>query len=152
MLAGRSRLVSPRAARRRSAMLRIAALLLPLGFLALPPAAPAQQPDAKPRLDAVGDPLPTGAVLRLGTSRWRHGAAVAALVFASDGKSLFSASWDGTARHWNVSDGKEVRQWQAHGTVTGLALTPDGKTLLTSGGNNTLALWDIESGKLKEHL
>src|SRR5438067_4507569 len=107
-------------------MLRFAALLLVPSLFVLPPGAPAQPPEAKPRLDAAGDPLPAGAVLRLGTSRWRHGGAVSALVFSGDGKSRFSASWDGTARHWNVGDGKEIRRWQAHGTVTGLALRPDG--------------------------
>src|SRR6185295_12985819 len=48
------------------------------------------QQDKKPRLDAFGDPLPEGAVARLGTVRWRPGLALGAVVYSPDGKIVAS--------------------------------------------------------------
>ena len=42
---------------------------------------------ARNRVDQFGDPLPDGAVARLGTTRYRHGG-LDLLGFTSDGKSL----------------------------------------------------------------
>src|SRR5947209_1277253 len=40
------------------------------------------------RVDRHGDPLPLGAVSRLGTIRWRHEGDAGALAFSADGKTL----------------------------------------------------------------
>src|SRR5262249_26340034 len=56
-----------------------------------------------------GDPLPPGAVARLGTMRFHHlGATFVA--FPLDGKRLLSAGDDGAARLWDVATGQEVRR------------------------------------------
>ena len=56
--------------------------------LALLATAATQAEDKKPRPDPLGDPLPGGAVARLGTSRWRHENNVAFVAFADGGKQV----------------------------------------------------------------
>src|SRR5262245_66026970 len=63
-----------------------------------------------PRLDLHGDPLPDGVLVRLGTVRWRHGGAGAAIAYSPDGKTLVSGGWHGTLRFWDVASGKELRR------------------------------------------
>jgi WD40 repeat protein len=70
---------------------RLAVVLL-IGFaLTTRAQTPSSPTDAKPRVDALGDPLPPGALLRLGTVRWRPSGYIQHLAFAPDGKKL--ASW-----------------------------------------------------------
>src|SRR5208283_3450347 len=72
-------------------------------------APPAQEKAAKS--DLYGDPLPPGALARLGTIRWRHGAAVSFVGYAQSGKQLVTASADGFFRVWEVESGKELRKF-----------------------------------------
>src|SRR5256885_191393 len=63
--------------------------------------------DSPVRCDCYGDPLPSGALARLGTLRFRHSGPVTSVAFSSDGKTLASAGGD-QARLWNVATGKEM--------------------------------------------
>src|SRR5438270_10528986 len=76
-------------------------------------AAVAQLPaaDEQPRTDLYGDPLPQGALARLGTTRWRHATPVTYTAFAADGKALLTASQDSLIRLWDMSSGKEIRRF-----------------------------------------
>src|SRR5713101_9815218 len=65
-------------------------------------------PPKAARTDRYGDPLPEGAIARLGTVRFRHGAYVLAMAFTADGKQLLSYSTNGV-RVWEVATGKELR-------------------------------------------
>jgi WD40 repeat protein len=96
--------------------------------------------------DAYGDPLPPGALVRMGTVRLRH--AAHALAFAPDGKTFATGGVDNLIRLWNVADGKEIHQFKGHeGSVTGLAFSPDGKHLFSYAGDGTLRQWDAADGK-----
>jgi hypothetical protein len=115
-------------------------------------------PDA-PRItptDLWGDPLPAGALARLGTVRLRHGGPVASVAFSPDGTSLISGGHDNTARLWNVASGGEVRRWEGrvgpaarHAWVESVALSADGRTLAAGIGNGggLLCLWDVATGR-----
>jgi WD40 repeat protein len=71
------------------------------------------------------------------------------LVFSRDGKTLFSASLDGTIRTWDVAQGKERLQVAAHRQgVYGLALSPDGNLLASAGGDGGVRVWD--AARLKD--
>src|SRR5437660_539933 len=87
--------------------------LIGLLALSLSPA-PSQPPAlAKPepaptRLDQYGDPLPPGAVARIGSSRFRQHDPIQVL-FARDGKTLFSVNGDGALVQWGVGSGRALR-------------------------------------------
>lgn len=71
--------------------------------------------DAKPpRTDLCGDPLPPGAMARLGTIRLRH--ARADVVFSKDGKQLITCDGNGEIRIWDAATGKLVQRKQLNGT------------------------------------
>jgi WD40 repeat protein len=108
-------------------------------------AEPGETPPAAtvpPKVDALGDPLPPGAVMRLGTTRLRHWEYVNSLTFAPDGKMLVSAGWD-AVRAWDVATGKELAPFGGEEKVANCtAFLPDGKTL-AAGYDDELVLWDV---------
>jgi WD40 repeat protein len=114
--------------------------------LAVPLALAGERP-ATP-VDQYGDPLPKGAIARLGTVRWRGGGA-SCLAFSSDSKLLAAGNGDFTARLWNTATGREVRRFKGAklGQVHHIALSPDGSTLATSDLDNGVLLWDARTGK-----
>lgn len=116
----------------------------------------AATPDAaappKPATDDLGRPLPEGAIARLGTARLRHGHRVNALAFSRDGKTIASASADGTVRFWDVETGKETRTLAHPQGVNLLAFSKDEKLLATEADDRVIRLWDLASGKVTKKL
>src|SRR5438046_2784519 len=84
---------------------RSVALLLLLGSAGLCQDVPPK--GQAPRLDSYGDPLPTGAVARLGTTRFRCGEAVA-LSYSPNGKMLAALTLEGTVHVFEASTGRPL--------------------------------------------
>src|SRR5262249_18298859 len=84
-------------------------------------------PAAEPAVDAHGDPLPPGAVARLGTTRFRHSDEIIGATFSTDGKRLISASRRDGIRIWDRDTGKLLQTaplTQEAATTRGLRLEP----------------------------
>jgi RNA polymerase sigma factor (sigma-70 family) len=120
----------------------------PAVILAVPPA---PKPAASHGVDRYGDPLPDGAISRLGTLRFYHGGHLTGVSFTRDGRSLVSFGADGLARIWDSSTGKEklgIDLEKMPGARL-FTLSFDG-TLLASIEWNldaTLRLWDVGTGR-----
>src|SRR5262249_38725507 len=113
-----------------------------------PPAAdrPAQEGNKPVRTDRYGDPLPPGALARLGTVRWRNaGNGGTSILFTRDGKGVISTS-GGSAYLWEIPTGKLIRQFGdlSRQAVRVAALSPDGRILAGRGGpDGALCLWNL---------
>jgi WD40 repeat protein len=113
-----------------------------------PAVGPVQKNAKQVRTDRYGDPLPPGAVARLGTVRFRHGEPVSALAFLPGGGRLVSGGADGTVRLWEVSTGRELRRFLGHeGGVAALAVSAEGKRLISGGADKALHVWDVSTGR-----
>src|SRR5262249_30607081 len=125
-----------------------------LGFLvvcSLNVRSAAQEPKPAERKDAYSDPLPAGALARLGTARLCHPYAEF-LMFAPDGKRLVTVSSD-LVRVWDVAGGSQIREWQVPRTLgyspawSPLAFSPDGKLLALACGDKSLRVFEATTGK-----
>jgi WD40 repeat protein len=99
--------------------------------------------------DMHGDPLPPGAVARIGTVRLRHGGHVGCVAYAPEGLVLASGGGDHAVRLWEARTGKPLRQLLGHTDRIGsVVFSPDGKTLVSAGTNDhTIRFWDVATGR-----
>jgi WD40 repeat protein len=137
-------------------------LFLACALLGLALLGPARAADA-PRPDAYGDPLPDGALARLGTLRWRAGNPLVMTAFLPDGKSILSVSQDYVVQVWDRDTGKELRKFDAAGPAptavngprvvllnpynSNLVLSADGKSLACVGRDGAVRIWDVATAK-----
>ncbi|HZY86892.1 MAG TPA: PQQ-binding-like beta-propeller repeat protein, partial [Gemmataceae bacterium] len=155
-----------------SAATASSSLLLVAGLLAAGAGAPARQtaeqpppaaepPAAAKAQPAKGDRLPAGAVARLGTTRWRHGAAVHDVVFSPDGKLIASngelrhpGSPDSPIRLWDAATGRELWRLGDDSDWKGTpAFSPDGQRLFVpvaerGGKPGEVRIYDTATGRL----
>ncbi len=139
-------------------MFRAAVLLL-----ALPAVAAADPSEAGARgADRYGDPLPAGAVARLGTMRLRHGDDnPRAVAFSPDGAELATRGY-GFIHIWDAKSGRERVRFSAvvktdpdanadpdaDAGVTSLAYSPDGRLLVSASHLGPPAVWDARTGAM----
>jgi WD40 repeat protein len=149
-----------------AAMLRICAVTIVLAACSLAATAfsPSHQfnppvQDKPPRLDEHGDPLPDGAIARIGTTRFRHNG-MELLGFTPDGKALMYLG-SGAIHFMDAATGKEVdvvrygdgqqRGFRRFDMDSSAVLSGDGKTLAVAiqGDPNgaTVLILDAASGK-----
>jgi WD40 repeat protein len=105
----------------------------------------------EPRSDGFGDPLPRGAIARLGTSRLRHrGRGMGVLTFSPDGRTLYTCEWDGIFNAWDMRTGKNQRRYPLPIRDIGgfSALSPDTTLLAISSDPRTIDLRDSSTAKL----
>jgi WD40 repeat protein len=133
-----------------------------------------------PRLDRHGDPLPKGALQRLGTLRYRQSTPIVAFAFAPDGKTYATANHvtpEFAVNLWSTTTGRLLLRCDVlHGRRPALAFTaddknavavrkkviepliepllafaPDGKTVAAAVLGD-LVLWDTNTGRLLRQL
>ncbi len=104
----------------------------------------AQSHAGDPRVDAHGDPLPAGAIARLGSNRFRTASWVRNLAFSHDDRALVACLNEAVVV-WDRATGKELRQFAIpHSSAT--ALSPDGKHLALLD-EKKIRIWDTANGK-----
>jgi RNA polymerase sigma factor (sigma-70 family) len=99
-----------------------------------------------PRQDRLGDPLPPGAVARMGSSRFRHNTHMATLgaIVSPDSKTLVTTSESGV-RAWSLTTGKLLYQIRDEFDFHPV-FSPDGKRLaMTAKG--AIYLRDAATGR-----
>jgi hypothetical protein len=163
---------------RRGAMFRTVCLSLVV-YLALGAPTPrgcgpwgsahAAPPRAVPRTDRYGDPLPPGALARLGTVRDRgagkgeaikdHTGRINDVVFSENGQTVATAGEDETVRLWETATGKLLRTLPGNGNpINRLWISANGQTVATVATHKEASkgvlfrLWDAARGRKWHHI
>jgi WD40 repeat protein len=126
-------------------VVRVAQVLLPAALAAVL-TAPATA--AQPGTDRYGDPLPAGAVARLGSARFLHSGSPQPVAFSPDGKALLTSAREPFFRVWDVTTGREMRRFMLKGlTPDRVAPSPDGRWIASTNDDGTVTVWDAATGK-----
>jgi RNA polymerase sigma factor (sigma-70 family) len=99
-------------------------------------------------IDRFGDPLPAGALARLGTVQLRHNSSnILSVAFSRDGKSLVAADSDCVCT-WDPATGRLIRTLRPErGTYGHVALTPDGELAAVVALDGHIGIWNTATGK-----
>jgi WD40 repeat protein len=105
--------------------------------------------------------LPDGAVMRLGTSSFRHHfGKILAMAITGDRQILATSGQDGLCKLWDTSTGKLIGRYEIDRPSSGgldgeFAMSEDGKLLAVANPNNVppaIQLFDVKSGTQKMQL
>ena len=103
-----------------------------------------------PRPAPAGDPLPDGALARLGTTRFAPGAVVGEIAYSPDGKLLATIDGDGELELWDAATGRRrlaIELGEMDGMrIEGMAFAPDGRSLAVRTGSVTI-LYEAATGR-----
>ena len=130
--------------------LRTGLLLIGLALPAVPlRAEPSESARPKPHLvDLYGDPLPEGAVARLGSVRLRH-VGLQDFTLLPNGRTAVTVGRDATVRWWDLATGRQtqsVRLPDESSYPSRLAISPDGKAVAINSWENTWVC-EAETGR-----
>src|SRR5262249_37173047 len=132
----------------------------PAGTIALPPedpAPPAGDPKPiatapevprRPAVDALGNPLPTGALARFGTNRLRHGGEVYALAFTADGTGLVGGGNQWADQVWDVATGRHRSTITSDRLISSaVGVSRDGRRMTGWTDARVCVVWDTATGE-----
>jgi WD40 repeat protein len=72
---------------------------------------------------------------------------------SSDGKTIYSGSFDKTIRVWNLENGECVQTLAGHSAaVSCVSLSSDGKTMYSGSFDNTIQVWNLDNGECVQTL
>lgn len=77
-----------------------------------------------------------------------HTDVVSSLNFTSAGNRMLSASWDGTAREWDLGTGLQTAKFRSNGPMYTAVYSPDEKYVVTGGEDRMVKFWDRSNGDL----
>jgi WD40 repeat protein len=105
--------------------------------------------EGPPPAKTEGDPLPEGAIARLGSNRLFHTTSIYGAVFTGPGE-MVSAGSGRKLLYWDVKSGKKVREVPIKDySITALERSPDGKTLIVGASTGRVSLHDPATGAEK---
>jgi RNA polymerase sigma factor (sigma-70 family) len=105
-------------------------------------------PPRRPAVDALGEPLPAGAIARLGTARLRHGGELYALAFTADGTGLVSGGFQWANQVWDVATGRHRSIITSDRVVSSaVGISRDGSRLAGVTDARVCVVWDTATGK-----
>jgi WD40 repeat protein len=102
--------------------------------------------------DDFGDPLPKGAIARIGTTRLYHEGRIVSIAVSTDGRTTASGAFGRTGSTviiWEIATGKSLHRIEDAGAY--VTISPDGKQIATAGlpQDSRISLWDAQSGVLQ---
>jgi WD40 repeat protein len=132
----------------RLTLIALLALWLPHAGSSQGPATAGPAPKQEPKRDRHGDPLPDGAVARLGTSRFRHESPLRFVAFSPDGTKIVSSAGSTGFQVWEAGSGRLLRHLPGNlYSPSSAAFSPDSKKLALASGDLKPRLWDLATGK-----
>ena len=76
-----------------------------------------------------------------------HSNEIWGVAFLPSNRQVVSASWDGSARLWDIKSATESKSYKHPKDVNSVAVSRDGNQLLVGCDNRRVYLWDISSGR-----
>ncbi|QJW94100.1 sigma-70 family RNA polymerase sigma factor [Frigoriglobus tundricola] len=99
----------------------------------------------EPATDILGDPLPPGAVARLGSARFHHGKNVTRVIVGADGNLAASEAGYGDYKLWAGDTGRSIPLWDG---LTDLEQSQNRFALTSAGGQLAAVVWNANGSRL----